>query len=62
MSSTIAIADCTIEDSEHKWESVGYTERIDRTTIGVLYECLNCGKTDFEYYKIGNEQQEEDEQ
>lgn len=59
-SSVIVIADCTIEDAEPEWESVGYTERIDRTTIGVLYECLACGKTDFQYYEIDNEQDEDE--
>jgi hypothetical protein len=50
---TTTVADyCVTLDSEHEWESVGNTERIDITTIGVLYECLKCGKTEFQYYAI----------
>lgn len=45
-----AVIDCTTNSLEHEWESVEYSERIDRTTIAVEYECLNCGKTDFQYY------------
>ena len=49
----MAVADyCVTLDAEHEWESVGSTERIDITTIGVLYECLKCGKTEFQYYEI----------
>ena len=49
----MAVADyCVTLDAEHEWESVGSTERIDITTIGVLYECLKCGKTEFQYYAI----------
>lgn len=47
MSTKIANNDCTSSDNlEHEWESVGYFERIDNTTIAVEYECLNCCKTD----------------
>jgi hypothetical protein len=50
---TTAVADyCVTSDTEHEWESVGTTERIDITTNGVLYECLKCGKTEFQYYAI----------
>ena len=43
---------CIPVDSEHEWESVGNTERIDITTIGVLYECVKCGKTELQYYEV----------
>jgi hypothetical protein len=47
---------------QHEWESVGNTERIDRSTISVEYECLNCGKTDYQYYEdIVKREDEEDE-
>jgi len=54
-----AVIDCTTNSLEHEWESVGYTERIDRTTVAVEYTCLNCGKTDFQYYEIDNEEEDE---
>jgi len=49
----------TLNLTEHEWESVGYTELIDKDTIVVEYECLNCGKTDFQYYKIDTEEEDE---
>lgn len=42
------VVNCT----EHEWESIGYTEQIDSTTLAVEYECLNCGKIEFQYYEI----------
>ena len=60
MSSVIAIADCSIEDAEHEWESVGYYERVDRSTVAAEYACINCGKTDFQYYEDLLEQEQED--
>ncbi|MDR4512593.1 MAG: hypothetical protein MRJ93_12915 [Nitrososphaeraceae archaeon] len=56
----VAIADCTIEDAEHEWESIGYFERVDNSTVAVEYECLNCGKTDFQYYEDITTEQEKD--
>jgi len=44
-----AVIDCTTNSLEHEWESIGYTERIDRTTVAVEYTCLNYDKTDFQY-------------
>ena len=35
----------------HDFESIGNTERIDQSTVAVLYECLNCGITEFQYYE-----------
>ncbi|MFB5600872.1 MAG: hypothetical protein ACE5SW_11680 [Nitrososphaeraceae archaeon] len=46
----MSIIDCTSINLEHEWENIGYSERIDNETVAVEYECLNCGKTDFEYY------------
>lgn len=56
----MSIVNCTDINLDHEWENVGNTERIDRTTIAVEYECLNCGKTDFQYYEVDNKVLEED--
>ena len=36
----------------HEFESIGHSEIIDRYTIAVEYECVICGKTDWQYYEI----------
>lgn len=60
MSNNIAIVDCAVEDAEHEWESVGYFERVDNSTVAVEYECLCCGKIDYQYYEDVAEADEED--
>ena len=41
----------TLFCEQHDFERIGNTERIDRSTVAVEYECLNCGKTEFQYYE-----------
>jgi hypothetical protein len=48
----IDILDSITSDSEHEWESVGYKERIETTTITGEYECINCGKNEYQYFEL----------
>ena len=42
----------TLFCEQHDFECIGNTaERIDRSTVAIEYECLNCGKTEFQYYE-----------
>ena len=53
-----AVIDCITNTVEHTWESVEYTERIDRTTVVLEDEYLNCGKTDLQYYEVEDKDEE----
>ena len=44
---------------DHDFESVGHSEMIDTHTVAVEYECLNCGQTEYQYYEIEKEDEDE---